>query len=155
MTDWPNVHERVVEKFAKGWAQPHPNAWDDMLEDDVELVQPMLNDAKGRERWYEEGRRLMALAPDLSGEVLDWAGREDVLFIDLRLTATIGRASVSFRTFDKLRITPAATVLRREASFDPAPIARALLAHPSAWLPWLRSGVGPFTARRRVLRPLR
>lgn len=151
MTDWPKVHERVVEKFAKGWAQPHQHAWDDMLHTDVELIQPLLDDVTGRERFGQEVRRLLALAPDISGEVLDWAGQDDVLFIDLRLTGTVGRAPVSFSTLDKLRITPDALVIRREAHFDPTPIALKLLTHPSAWAPWFRSGLAPLTARRRLL----
>ena len=151
MTDWPRVHEQVLEKFAKGWARPEVHAWDDMLTQDVELIQPLLARASAREQFHEETRRLLALAPDVTGEVLDWAGHEDVMFIDLRLTATVGRAPIAFRTFDKLRITPAAMVLRREASFDTVPIARRLLTRPSAWWPWFRSGVGPLIARRGIL----
>lgn len=151
MTDWPRVHHQVVEKFAEGWAQPHPHAWDDLLHEDVELIQPLLDDVTGRGAFADEARRLLALAPDISGEVIDWAGQDDVLFIDLRLTGTAGRAPVSFRTFDKLRITPDAIVVRREAAFDPTPIMRSLLVRPSSWWPWFRSGIGPFTARRRIL----
>lgn len=151
MTDWPRAHEQVVEKFAKGWAQPAVHAWDDLLAEDVDLTQPMLAAARGRDRYHDEIRRLLALAPDVTGEVLSWAGRSDVVFIDLRITATIGAARVSFRTFDQLRITPSATVVRREASFDPAPIALAVARHPSAWWPWWRSGLGPLIGRRRFL----
>lgn len=151
VTDWPKVHEQVVEKFAKGWAHPGPHAWDDMLTEDVELIQPMLAPAHGREQFGDEVRRLLRLAPDISGEVLDWAGRDNVLFIDLRLTATIGRAPLTFRTLDKLRITPDAMVSQRDAFFDTAPIAATLLTRPRAWWPWFRSGVGPPLARRRIL----
>lgn len=151
MTDWPPVHQQVVEKFAKGWAHLHPHAWDDMLHPDVELSQPLLTDATGRDRFGEEVRRLPAPAPDIRGEVLDWAGRDDLVFIDLRLTGTAGRAPISFRTFDKLRIAPDAVVIRREAAFDSAPIMRSVLTRPSPWWPWFRSGIGPFTARRAIL----
>lgn len=150
MTDWPEVHARVVETFAKGWSNPHPHAWDDFLAEDVELIQPLLADGAGIEHFRAETRRLLALAPDISGEVLSWAAREDVVFIDLRLNATIGGAPISFRTFDQLRISPDGMLLRREAFFDPSPVALALLRRPSSWLPWWRSGIGPLAARRRL-----
>ncbi|SNR78792.1 SnoaL-like domain-containing protein [Haloechinothrix alba] len=151
-TDWSKVHEQVVETFAGGWADPHVHAWDDLLSEDVELTQPLLADATGLDSYHDEVRRLLTLAPDVRGDVLTWAGRSDVVFIELRITGTAGRARVDFRTFDKLHITRSAVVVRREAFFDPLPVAKALLTHPSSWLPWWHSGIGPLTGRRRFLR---
>jgi hypothetical protein len=72
--------------------------------------------------------------PDLRCDVMAWAGRDDVVFIDVRLSATVGGKPLTFHSFDQLRISPEGRVLRREASFDPAPVALALLLRPTAWL---------------------
>jgi hypothetical protein len=133
MADWPSVHQQVVDLFAKGWDRPDPHAWDELLAEDAELVQPLLRSGRGRGVWQEEARRLLQLAPDLRGDVLGWAGRDDVVFIDVRLSATVGGKPLTFRSFDKLLISPEGRVLRREAVFDPAPVALALLLRPKAW----------------------
>ncbi|TWF76891.1 SnoaL-like protein [Pseudonocardia hierapolitana] len=134
MADWPSVHQQVVDRFAKGWDRPDPHAWDELLAEDAELVQPLLCSGRGRAVWQEEARRLLRLAPDLRGDVLGWAGHDDVVFIDVRLSATVGGKPLTFRSFDKLLIGPDGCVLRREAFFDPSPVALALLLRPKAWL---------------------
>src|SRR5439155_21725051 len=112
MSDWPCVHERVVELFAAGWDRPQPHAWDELLAEDAEFVQPLLRSGRGRALWHEEARRLLALAPDLRGDVLAWAGRDDVVFVDVRLTATVGGKPLALRSFDKLWISLDGLVLR-------------------------------------------
>jgi len=97
-TDWPAVHREVVETFAKSWAHPGQDAWGEILTDDVELNQPMLPRAHGRKMWQKEGARLLALLPDMRGEVLSWAGREDILFIELELSGTLGGRPLAFRS---------------------------------------------------------
>lgn len=150
VTDWAKVHADVVDEFTRGWAAPGPHAWDGFLADDVEMVQPMLRDGTGRASWREETERLLELLPDLRGEVLTWAGRADRLFIELRLTATLGRTSLDVRVVDQFVLTPEGTVVRRESFFDPAPMVRAVLRSPGSWPAWWRSGVGPLLARRRL-----
>ena len=152
MTDWPAIHHDVLENFAKGWRDPHPHAWDDLVTEDVELTQPLLRDGAGRALWHEEARRLLAFAPGLTGDVLSWAGHDEVMFIDLRLNAVVGGAPLTFRLCDKLTLDTSGHVVRREAFFDPGPVALTLLRRPAAWWPWWRSGVGPLLARRRLLR---
>ena len=133
MSDWPSVHERVVELFAAGWERPHPHAWDELLAEDAEFVQPLLRSGRGRALWHQEARRLLALAPDLRGDVLAWAGRDDVVFVDVRLSATVGGRPLAFRSFDELWIGTDGLVLRREASFDPLPVALTLVRRPAGW----------------------
>ena len=150
--DWPALHQQVVETFAVGWDRPHPHAWDDLLADDVELVQPMLRRGRGRDLWWDESRRLLAFLPDLRADVMNWAGKEDQLFIELRLSATLGGRPLAFRAVDQLLLTPAGIVVRRESVFDSAPLAQAVLRRPGSWLAWWRSGIGPLLGRRRLLR---
>jgi hypothetical protein len=152
MTDWETAHQRVIEGFAKGWAAPGPHAWDDLLAEDVELVQPMLRSGRRRELWWDEAARLVGLLPDLHAEVLDWSGHEDTLYIHLQLIATLGGKPLRWRAVDLVRITPDGTLLRRESFFDSAPLAATVLARPGAWWPWWRSGIGPLEGRRRLLR---
>jgi hypothetical protein len=133
MSDWPSVHNQVVELFATSWERPHPHAWDDLVAEDAEFVQPLLRSGRGRAIWQDEARRLLALAPDLRGDVVAWAGRDDVVFIDVQLSATVGGKPLTFRSFDKLRISPDGLVLHREAFFDPLPVALTLLRRPAGW----------------------
>jgi len=133
MADWPSVHQRVVDLFAKGWDAPGPHAWDELLAEDVELVQPLLRSGRGRAVWHDGVSRLLGLAPDLRGDVVAWAGNDDVVFIDVRLSATVGGRPLTFRSFDRLLVSPDGRVLRREASFDPVPVVLALLLRPTAW----------------------
>jgi SnoaL-like protein len=151
MTDWAAAHELAVDRFTKGWRQPDPHAWDELLTDDVELNQPLVASGTGVANWHDEMRRLLVLAPDLRGRVLAWAGRGEDLFIDVELTATIGGRPVSIRSLDRLRVTEEGRVRRRDAFFDPTVIAAAVVSRPSAWWRWWRSGIGPLTVRRRFL----
>ncbi|OLS99054.1 hypothetical protein BJF90_39680 [Pseudonocardia sp. CNS-004] len=133
MADWPRIHQRVVDLFAQGWHRPHPHAWDALLAEDAELVQPLLRSGRGAACWQEEARRLLRFAPDLRGDVTAWAGRDDVVFIDVRLSATLGGRPLVVHSFDKLRITPEGRVTSRVAAFDVTPVVLTLLLRPTAW----------------------
>jgi hypothetical protein len=148
---WPSVHERVLAAFAMGWDVPEPRAWDNLMAENIELNQPLLQPGTTRRTWHDEAQRLVTLLPDIRGEVVSWAGHEEHMFIELRLTATLGGKPLVFRAVDKLCLTSTGTVLRRDSFFDSAPLMQAVLRRPSAWLPWWRSGIGPFLARRRFL----
>lgn len=150
MTDWPKVHERVLAAFSAGWEKPGPHAWDDLLDADLELIQPMLRDGRGREVWWDEVSRLMALLPDLRGDVVRWSGTEDTVFIHVRFSGTLGGKPLEWRAVDELRVDPAGSVLRRESFFDSTPLALQVLLRPRAWLPWWRSGIAPLSDRRRM-----
>lgn len=152
MTDWPQAHQRVLAGFAKGWSAPGPHAWDDVLADDVELVQPMLRDGRGRKLWWDEAGRLMRLLPDLRAEVLDWSAREDTVHIHVEFRSTLGGKPFDWHAVDQITIAPDGTLLRRESFFDSAPLAATVLRRPRAWLPWWRSGIAPLAARRRLQR---
>jgi SnoaL-like domain len=150
-TGWPSAHARVLAAFARGWDTPDPHAWDGLMAEDIELNQPLLLPGTTRKTWHDEAQRLVTLLPDIRGEVVSWAGHEDLMFIEVRLSATLGGKPLDFRAIDKLWLTPTGTVLRRDSFFDSSPLIQAVLRRPSAWLPWWRSGLGPFLARRRFL----
>ncbi|WP_433473890.1 nuclear transport factor 2 family protein [Spirillospora sp. CA-142024] len=149
MVDWRSVHQTLVEGFAASWDKPHPRAWDDFLVEDVELNQPLIPKIRGRRKWWEESGRLLALLPDLRSDVVGWSGCDDILFIEHRFSATVGRIPAQIPAVDKIWMTESGKVLRRDAFFDPLPFAQLVLRQPSAWLPWWRSGLEPLAARRR------
>jgi hypothetical protein len=150
-TDWASAHERILAAFAKGWDAPEPHAWDALMAENIELNQPLLQPGTTRKTWHNEAQRLLMLLPDIRGQVLSWAGHEDIMFNELRLSATLGGNPLDFRAVDKLWLTPTGSVLRRDSFFDSGPLIQAMLRRPSSWLPWWRSGLGPFLARRRFL----
>lgn len=121
------------------------------MSENIELNQPLLQPGTTRKTWHDEAQRLVTLLPDIRGKVTSWAGHEDIIFIELRLSATLGGKPLHFRAVDKLWLTQIGTVLRRDSFFDSGPLIQAVLQRPSAWLPWWRSGLGPFLARRRFL----
>ncbi len=148
---WASAHQRVLAAFANGWATPDPHAWDSLMSENIVLNQPLLQPGTTRKTWHDEAQRLVTLLPDIRGTVVSWAGHEDLMFIELRLTATLGGKPLDFRAVDKLWLTPIGTVLRRDSFFDSAPLIQAVVRRPSSWLPWWRSGLGPFLCRRRFL----
>jgi hypothetical protein len=155
MTDWPTIHEKVVEQFRTGWDRPEPHAWDSFADASMRFVQPMLRDGVAPEVWWEESSRTLALLPDLRADVLSWAGAEESLFIHVRFTATLAGKPLTWEAVDLLRVTPKGTAVFRESFFDSVPVAATLISRPRAWLRWWRSGVGPLFWRRRLLRPVR
>lgn len=151
MTPWPDIHRRVVEAFAAGWQRPHPHAWDELLAEDVVLGQPLLRSGNGLRLWQQEVDRLLTFLPDIHGEVSSWAGRDDVVFIRIRLSATAGGKPLSFTAVDQLHLDAAGVVVGRESFFDPTPVLTTLLKRPRTWGAWWRSGLGPLLGRRRFL----
>lgn len=152
MTDRASLHESVTREFAAAWDKPGPHGFDDLLADDAELVQPLLATCVEKRLWWGEVERLLDFVPDLRSSVLSWSGRAEVLFIEHRLEATIGGRSVTVPAVDKLWLDEDGLILRRHAHFDPLPFTQHVLRHPSRWLPWWRSGVGPLLGRRKLLR---
>ncbi|MFI7671986.1 nuclear transport factor 2 family protein [Nocardia sp. NPDC049526] len=154
MAVWARTHEEVVEAFAAGWRHPDPHAWDELLADDVDLRQPFLRKGHGRDLWQQEAQRLLTFLPDARSEVLGWAGRTDMVFIEIRIDATLAGRPSSFQAIDRLRIDSTGLVLQRDSFFDPGPVALTVVRRPSAWWPWWRSGLGPLLVRRRFLKEL-
>jgi len=154
MTDWPTIHADVAGQFAAAWTPLDLDAWDKFLAEDVVAVQPLLPECRSRTAWQSEVRRVVALMPDLRGDVQSWVGSDDLLFIEMTLSATLAGKPFAFTAVEKLYLTSDARVIRRESYFDPLPLAQALLLRPSSWLPWWRSGAGPLTSRRRFTRAI-
>ncbi len=122
--------------FARGWQEPGPGAWDDLLDEQIVLRQPLLPNLTGRAALNDEYGRLVALVPDLQGQVLSWAATNEALLIEMRLTGTVRGQPLELTLVDKL-VLHDGRVTARQAYFDPTPLALHLLRHPSIWRPWL------------------
>jgi ketosteroid isomerase-like protein len=109
-----------------------------MLAPDVRLLQPQLPTVTGV-RGFEQRvvRPLFTLFPDIRGEVECWAAREDVLYIELTLRATLAGRPVSWRACDRVTLRDGLAV-ERESYFDPAPLLAAIARSPRAWPAFLR-----------------
>lgn len=125
--------EAAVAAFANGWKSPHPHAWDDLLADEVELVQPLLRDRVGRHALAEEYGRLLQLIPDLKGEVLRWAAEDRTVRIELRLTGTLGRLPLRLDVTDQLTLDDDGRISSRRAKFNPLPAVALLARQPRSW----------------------
>lgn len=146
-----SIAEAAVAAFADGWRSPHPHAWDDLLAEEAELVQPLLRRRVGRHALAEEYGRLLELIPDLSGEVLRWTAEGRTVRIELRLTGTLGRLPLRLDVTDQLTLDDDGRILRRQARLDPLPAVALLARQPAAWRRWWNSGVGPLLVRRKFL----
>jgi len=152
VTDWPAVHEQVRTAFEKGWDAPAPYAWS-FSGPDTAFVQPMLRDGVGEDAWAEEVTRLLTLVPDIRADIVSWAATDDLVFLEIEFTGTLGGKPFSWRAVDKLTIDVDGQLLRRDAYFDSAPLVQTVLKRPRTWLRWWRSGIAPLDARRAFLRP--
>jgi limonene-1,2-epoxide hydrolase len=130
-----------VERFAAAWAAPDGGArLMDLLHPDVRLVQPLEPEVRGHEQARALWDRLFAQIPDLRGEVLRWAGSQDLLLIEARLYGTLAERPIEWVTADHIRLEDG-LVRERIARFDPLPIVAAGLGNPRAWPGLARVGL--------------
>ncbi len=127
-----------VEAFAAGWRAPTSmdavtERFLPLMHPDVRLVQPQMPVVNGRHN-FRRGmvEPLFTLVPDLHGEVLGWAAHDDVVFIELELSGTLGGRPIAFVSCDKITLRDG-LIAERIAYMDPAPLLAAALARPRAW----------------------
>ncbi|WP_280400898.1 nuclear transport factor 2 family protein [Nocardia carnea] len=142
-TDRRAMHEDIVGAFAAGWADVDSRAIEPFMTPDVELVQPFIPTCHGTGEWWAYVDRLQTFATGLRSEVLHWSGTADRLFIEHRLSATVGRRVVRITAVDSFELTGEGKIFRRVAYFDPSPLVVAVLLSPRVWLRWWRSGLRP------------
>jgi hypothetical protein len=129
--------EEFVGKFAEVWADPTPERLTAFLHPEGRLRQPMEPEIVGREAALKYWRRLFSLLPDLRMEVLSWAGRDDLVFIECRARATLGGGPLEWRFTDRIRLDDEGLVTERVAYFDSLPLVATVLRRPSAWPRWV------------------
>ena len=74
---------RFVERFADGWAGPHPERLLDLLHPDVRLIQPIFPPTLGRAAAEARlFRPLFRFMPDMRLAVVRWSAAGDAVFIE-------------------------------------------------------------------------
>lgn len=145
--------EEFVRFFAEGWRKPKPEAFIEhfaaRLAPDARLVQPMAPAAIGVEGFRELFRGILELFPDYEVRVEDWAARENVVFIWVAHSTTIGGRRVGWAGVDRVVLNDEGLIEERIALFDPTEQLPALLRAPGIWPPLVRMSL----ARRRPTTP--
>jgi ketosteroid isomerase-like protein len=141
-----------VARFAEVWADPDPDRLNGLVHADVEFIQPLEGTVRGHRETREFWQRLFSMIPDAHGEVLSWAEREGVVFIELRISGTLGGRPIDWVTLDRIRLEDG-KVRQRIAYFDPLPIVSAVVRRPRALGGWLRANAGRLLPTGRSGRP--
>jgi hypothetical protein len=143
-----------VEVFTEGWRAPtgpdafaeHFRPW---LEPDVRLIQPQMPVLVGYEAFREGfARPMFELIDGLHGEVLGWAARGEVLYIEVLLRGKLGGRPVELRSCDRIKLR-GERAAERLAYSDPLPLVQAAALNPRAWPRLLRFQVRQLRNRRR------
>ncbi|MCP9622738.1 nuclear transport factor 2 family protein [Nocardia otitidiscaviarum] len=133
-------HEEFVAKFTDFWRDPSAERMAEILHPDVVLLQPLAAPMHGIEAARAEFRGIWRMLPDLHARIDRWRGDSDVLFIEFRLRARVGRSLLEWPNIDRFVLRDGKAVLRTNY-FDPLPVLGKVLVHPSLWWRWWTSGV--------------
>jgi len=131
---------RFVAAFQEFWRAPTVADFS-ILSEDVTLVQPLAPVMHGLGEVRETFGRIFASMPDMCGEVDRWSARDNVLFIEFRLRATIGGRPFEWPAVDRFRLNRDGRATERVTWFDSMPLLLVMLRRPRAWPRLLRSGV--------------
>ena len=138
----PAEWEAFVDRFAEGWRLPKPDAFLQhflpLLDENVVLSQPFGGPVRGRAAFERLFRGLFGLIPDAVGEVESWAAEGDILFMDLRISGTVGRRRVDLPTRDRLVVRDS-RIVQRDACAELWPLLGAIAAQPKTWPRSLRA----------------
>ena len=129
-----------VAKFERYWSAPTAAAMATLLTDDVRLVQPLMRTTDSLAAGQAAFAKLLDRMPDLRARVDRWCAQGAVLYIDFRLSGTYAGERISWAAVDRILLR-GDFACERVSYFDPTPIVRALLRHPSYWIDVLRTGL--------------
>ena len=141
-----------VRQFVEVWAQPTVERLDRLTHSDVEYIQPLHRTLQGREAASDFWRQLFAMMPDLRAEVLNWAERDGVVYIEFQMSGTVAGNPIAWTAVDRYWLEEG-TVRQRIAYFDPLPLAGKVARRPRSALAFLRFGVRQTIASVRNARP--
>ena len=144
---------RFVERFADGWAGPHPERLLDLLHPDVRLIQPIFPPTLGRAAAEARlFRPLFRFMPDMRLAVVRWSAAGDAVFIEWTATATVGGRPLRWSGVDRFLLVEGRAT-ERVSWFDGVPLFLAMLSRPACWPAFWRSGVARTMLSPRDRRP--
>ncbi len=132
--------QHFVRDFQSFWEAPSAERMGDLLRPDVLLLQPLARPLRGLAAARLEFGRIFRLMPDLRGEVDRWAAAGDALFIELRLSGTVGGSRVEWPVVDRFLLRDG-MASERVSYFDPSRLASAFARRPRCWPGLVRSGI--------------
>ena len=123
-----------VARFSELWSGGAENSeqFPDLLSPEIKLIAPGLRVTKGRDAGLKAFRKTFEVLPDLTAQVLRWSAREDVLFIEMTFSATIGGKVTRWHNVDRF-IFDKGLAVERVAYFSPNKLRWALAANPRGW----------------------
>jgi ketosteroid isomerase-like protein len=133
--------EQFAAKFADFWDNPSPQRLPELLHPDVVLVQPLARRTVGIQAAQAQFRRFLSCLPGLRADVDHWRGDNDIVFIEFRLRATLGRDKLDWPNVNRLRLRDGKAI-ERVTYFDPLAVLPTLLRHPSIAWRWRQATIG-------------
>jgi hypothetical protein len=109
-------------------------------------VQPRTPDAVGPAGLLDFFARVYALVPDMRGEVLQANIFDGGVYIEVRLSGTVGGRPVTWDTCDRFWFQDG-LVIGRVTYLDPLELLTPVACRPRAWRRWWASGLGPPSRR--------
>ena len=126
----------MVDLFQRGWTLSKPDGFmrhfHPWIHPDIVATQPMMPSVRGRAAFEQMFIQVFALLPDFNLTVLNWAAREEWIFIRSRCRCTLGLRKLEFEACDALRLSDE-LMIERHAYFDPSPLLRGIIAQPWLW----------------------
>ncbi|MFB7873769.1 nuclear transport factor 2 family protein [Nocardia sp. NPDC056064] len=142
--------EQFVANFIDFWDRPSVARIPEILHPDVVLTQPLSPPMYGIVAAQREFAQIWRLLPDLRAEIDRWRGDDDIVFIEFRLFAHIGRHRIEWPNIDRM-ILRDGKAIQRMNYFDPLPILPIVARHPSMWWRWYTSGAArPWRTGHRI-----
>ncbi|MFD8098040.1 nuclear transport factor 2 family protein [Nocardia fluminea] len=142
--------EQFVANFIDFWDRPSVDRIPEILHPDVVLTQPMSPPMHGIAAAQREFAQIWRFLPDLRAHVDRWRGDDNVVFIEFRLLAHVGRHRIEWPNVDRM-ILRDGKAIQRMNYFDPLPVLPIVLKHPSLWRRWWVSGAArPWRTGHRI-----
>ncbi|OBK48889.1 nuclear transport factor 2 family protein [Mycobacterium sp. 1081908.1] len=132
--------EQFVTRFADFWRHPSSHGLPELLHPNVVLVQPLAPRTVGIEAAQAQFDRFCRSLPGLTADVDHWSGDDDIVFIEFRLRAFLGRDVFEWPNVNRLRLRDGKGI-ERITYFDALAVLPTLLRHPSVAWRWHRSKV--------------
>ncbi|HJQ84302.1 MAG TPA: nuclear transport factor 2 family protein [Candidatus Binatia bacterium] len=141
-----------VDGFARFWSAPGLDGFATLLAPDVRLVQPLAPTMHGLAEVRDGFAKIFAWLPDIRGEVDRWSARDDVVFIEFRLRATLGGRPFEWPLVDRFVLGADGLAIERVTYFDALPVLAAAITRPAGWRQLWRSGAATALLRRAPVR---